>query len=188
MHGKKINKRGKIGPSSGTGGGVDKRAAEEESVERRKTRKVEDTEENGGDENHGRNGETGEPGEKRLRREGGESRRVVEKGIDVDQLDEEEWRNAREELWREKAPLLRISGKDARRARMACTVQAESGEFTKWKVPGGCASQGLRRSMEKSGYRRSELGAQQRRCACGDHQLGRRCGRPQHMNRPSETR
>ena len=65
---------------------------------------MEDTEENGGDENHGRKGEMGELGEKRLRREGGESRAVVEKGIDVDQLDGEEWWNAREEIWREKPP------------------------------------------------------------------------------------
>ena len=64
----------------------------DESELRRKMRKVENTEADHSSEDHRRDGDTGEPGEKRLRREGGESRGTVERGVDVDAPAEERHR------------------------------------------------------------------------------------------------
>ena len=47
----------------------------------------------------------------------------IEKGIDVDNMDEEEWMVAKEELYESKMPLLRIKGKNAKRALFPLAVK-----------------------------------------------------------------
>ena len=66
--------------------------------------------------------------------------------------------NCREELYEKKVPLLRISGRDAKRARMACRMQADCGEFGRWEVAAGWESDALKRSMQKAGYSYSVVG------------------------------
>ena len=74
----------------------------------------------------------------------------------MDRIDEEEWRKI-EELWEEKVPLLRICGRNAKRAKMACEVQAKCGEHGIWGAQASAESEALKRSTLKSAYKCSEL-------------------------------
>ena len=48
--------------------------------------------------------------------------------------------------------MLRVRGKNAKRARLACDIRAECGEFGMWEVPTGVETETLNRSPEEAGY------------------------------------
>ena len=95
--GRKTKKKPRTGAAERKGSMAEKRLAEEEeptsdeAAGRANIRRTEVTEEEVCDNSSGaRDEDTGEPGEKRLRRAIGKSRGIIERGMDVDQPTEEE--------------------------------------------------------------------------------------------------
>ena len=108
-------------------------------------------------EHRGRDEQAGQPGQKRLKRTVGESGGIIEKAIDVDRINEEDWEAIKDSLWEEKRPLLRICRRNTKRARMACEVQAQRGEYGLWEVSAGAGSEAVKRSLLKLGYKSSKF-------------------------------
>ena len=76
----------------------------------------------------------GEKASKVVRTEG-ESQGNIAKTMDVDSLDEQEWRDCKEQLQEERRPFVIIEGNNWKRGLQASKIQDMMGEYYIWNMP-----------------------------------------------------
>jgi len=73
--------------------------------------------------------------ESEMKRHVGESQGRIDKSMDLDSIQAEEWEAIKEDQRQNKIPLMRIRGKDEEKGTQACRIQDMGGEFYVWSTP-----------------------------------------------------
>jgi len=72
-------------------------------------------------------------------------------------LSEGEWIKMKDDLYANKVPVLRVRGRNAKRAKDACEIQANCGEIGMWEVPAGRETRKLVKMMKEAGYESTQV-------------------------------
>ena len=70
-----------------------------------------------------------------MKRQEGESQCRIDKSMDLDSIQADEWESIKEEQRQNKIPLMRIRGRDEEKGTPACRIQDMGGEFYIWSIP-----------------------------------------------------
>ena len=94
----------------------------------------------------------------KLRKTEGESRGVVEKEMDVDAFEEDQWTIERTNMYENKMPIVNVRGKNIKRTLQACSVQEYIGELYICEIPLEENDKEISAHMKKIGGKSSTIG------------------------------